>query len=112
MKLALVIHRFGADIAGGSEGHCRAIADRLASNHDVTVLTTCSNDHVTWHNHYPPGLSEIGPLGVRRFPVVRSRSLHRFRDISATVFSGGASEDEQRLWFRENGPEAPELLSF
>src|SRR5436853_449002 len=28
MKLACVVHRFGADLAGGSEGHCRLIADR------------------------------------------------------------------------------------
>ena len=29
MKLACVVHRFGADIAGGSEGHCRLIAEHL-----------------------------------------------------------------------------------
>jgi glycosyltransferase involved in cell wall biosynthesis len=112
MKLACVIHRFGADIAGGSEAHCRAIAERLAATHDITILTTCARDHVTWHNEYPAGLSEIGPLHVRRFPVARSRSLHRFRDVSEAVFSGGASDAEQEQWFRENGPEAPELLSF
>src|SRR5262245_13533214 len=112
MKIACVVHRFGADIAGGSEGHCRAIAERLASNHDVTVLTTCARDHVTWRNEYPPGVSEAGPLHVRRFPVVRLRSLHRFRDVSDLVFSGGASETDQEQWFRENGPETPELLAF
>lgn len=107
-----MVHRFGADIAGGSEAHCRAIAERLAANHDVTILTTCAKDHVTWHNEYPAGLSEIGPLHVQRFPIARSRSLHRFRDISEVVFSGGASEAEQEQWFRENGPESPELLVF
>jgi glycosyltransferase involved in cell wall biosynthesis len=112
MKLACVIHRFGADIAGGSEAHCRVIAERLAASHDVTVLTTCAKDHVTWHNVYPAGLSRIGSLQVRRFSVARSRSLHRFRDISEVVFGGGASEAEQEEWFRENGPESPELLAF
>ena len=28
MKLACVVHRFGADIAGGSEGHCRLVSER------------------------------------------------------------------------------------
>ncbi len=55
MRLACVIHRFGADIAGGSETHCRQIAEHLAVAHDVTIVTTCAKDHVTWKNHYPSG---------------------------------------------------------
>lgn len=112
MKLACVIHRFGPEIAGGSEAHCRAIAEHLAATHDVTVLTTCARDHITWRNEYPAGASEFGRLHVRRFAVARERSLHRFHDISATVFSGGASTADQEQWFRENGPESPDLLEF
>lgn len=112
MKLACVIHRFGADIAGGSESHCRGVAERLAANHDVTILTTCAKDHISWQNEYAAGPSEVGPLRVRRFPVVRTRSLHRFAEISEAVFSGDATEAEQEHWFRENGPEAPELVEF
>ena len=59
MKLACVIHRFGADIAGGSEGHCRLIAEHLAASHDVTIVTTCARDHITWSNHYPAGDSHV-----------------------------------------------------
>jgi glycosyltransferase involved in cell wall biosynthesis len=110
VKLACVVHRYGAEIAGGSEGHCRAIAERLAALHDVTVLTTCASDHVTWENVYPAGASRIGPVGVVRFAVARPRSMHRFADISELVFGGRASEAEQEQWFRENGPEAPGLL--
>ena len=112
MKLACVIHRFGADIAGGSEGHCRGVAERLAEHHDVTILTTCARNHITWQNEYPAGLSKVGGLPVRRFPVVRTRSMHQFAGISELVFSGAASEPEQERWFRENGPEAPGLLEF
>jgi len=112
MKLACVIHRFGADIAGGSEAHCRMIAERLAANHDVTILTTTAKDHISWQNAYPPGRSEMGRLHVHRFPVIRQRSLHRFREISEVVFSGGAPPTEQEQWFRDNGPESPELLTY
>ena len=110
MNLACVIHRFGADIAGGSEGHCRLIAERLAANHHVTIVTTCAQDHITWRNHYPPGESRLGPLRVLRFPVARERHLHRFIDLSDLVFADRATPEEQEQWFRENGPEAPELL--
>lgn len=112
MKLACVIHRFGAEIAGGSEGHCRQIAEHLAAAHDVTVVTTTAHDHVTWANHYPAGESKIGPLRVVRFPVERPRDLHRFRDISDHVFSDRGSPAEEEQWFRENGPYAPALLAF
>lgn len=110
MRLACVIHRFGADIAGGSESHCRVVAEHLAANHDVTIITTCAKDHVTWKNHYPPGESRMGRLRVIRFAVARPRDLHRFMDISDLVFADRASPAEQEQWFRENGPDAPELL--
>jgi glycosyltransferase involved in cell wall biosynthesis len=112
VKLACVIHRFGSDIAGGSESHCRAIAEHLAATHEVTVITSCAKDHVTWANHYPAGESLDGRLRVIRFPTVRRRNLARFRDVSRVVFSGRSSIAEQDEWFRENGPEAPDLLDF
>jgi len=110
MKLACVIHRFGADIAGGSETHCRHVAEHLAASHDVTIVTTCAKDHLTWKNHYPAGESRAGGLRVLRFSVARPRDLHRFMDISDLVFADRASPAEQEQWFRENGPDAPELL--
>jgi glycosyltransferase involved in cell wall biosynthesis len=112
LKLACVIHRFGADIAGGSEGHCRAVALQLAGRHDVTILTTCARDHVTWRNEYAAGESSDGALRVRRFQVAHLRSLHRFHDISEIVFNRGASEEEEEEWFRENGPDTPELIAY
>jgi len=110
LKLACVVHRFGAEIAGGSEAHCRQIAEHLAQAHDVTVLTSCAADHVTWANHYPAGESTVGRVRVRRFETARRRDLHRFRDISRIVFSGRASAAQQEEWFRENGPDVPALL--
>lgn len=112
MNLACVVHRYGTDIAGGSEAHCRRIAERLAAHHTVTVLTTCARDHISWKSELPPGESTIGPVRVRRFPVVRQRSLHRFHDISEIAFSGRATDADQEQWFRENGPDAPELVEY
>lgn len=112
MKLACVVQRYGTDIAGGSEAHCRGIAEHLAARHDVTVLTTTAFDHVTWRNAYPSGVSRMGPVSVRRFRVRRRRSLHRFAEISDVVFGGGASDAEQEAWFRENGPDVPDLLDY
>ncbi|MGE3510758.1 MAG: glycosyltransferase family 4 protein [Vicinamibacterales bacterium] len=110
MRLACVVHRFGPEIAGGSEGHCRVLAERLARRHDVSVLTTTARDHVTWRNEYSAGSTALGPLQVHRFTVDRQRSIREFADLSELVFSGHASERIQAEWFRLNGPEAPGLL--
>src|SRR5438132_7004758 len=99
MKLALVIQRFGPDIAGGSERHCRLIAEHLAATHDVTILTSCADDYVTWRNAHAPGESRLGALRILRFPVARQRHLHEFANISETVFTTRASFAEQASWF-------------
>ncbi|MDR1988655.1 MAG: glycosyltransferase family 4 protein [Acidobacteriaceae bacterium] len=111
MKLACVVHRYGSDIAGGSEAHCRQIAHRLAAHHDVTVLTTCARDHVTWRNEYAAGESMDGRVRVLRFPVARERSLMRFRDATDAALAREATDADEEQWFRENGPDTPALLA-
>jgi len=115
VKLAFVVQRYGADIAGGSEAHCRELALRLTRHsatprHDVTVLTTCARDYVSWANAYPPGESRDEDVRVIRFPVRRTRRLRPFADLSDEVTDGGAPRERQDAWFRENGPDAPALL--
>jgi glycosyltransferase involved in cell wall biosynthesis len=112
MKLAFVVQRYGADIAGGSEGHCRELAERLSGAHDITVLTTCASDYVTWENAFPPGRTVENGVPVRRFPVARPRRMKVFADLSDEVFEGKASRERQEEWFRENGPETPELVEY
>ena len=110
MKLAFVVQRYGAGIAGGSEGHCRELAERLSPHHDITVLTTCAKDYVTWENAFPAGPATENGVRVLRFPVARQRRIKVFADLSDEVFDGAAPPDRQQEWFRENGPDAPGLL--
>lgn len=39
-KVAFVIIRYGAEVNGGAEAHCRMLAERLVPYYDVEVLTT------------------------------------------------------------------------
>ena len=111
MKLAFVVQRYGTGIAGGSEMHCRQLAERLVSRHDITVLTTCARDYVTWENVHPPGVSTENGVRVHRFPVARPRNLKAFADLSDEVFDDlGSSPEREDAWFRANGPDAPALL--
>ena len=112
MKLLCVVHRYGPGVTGGSEAHCRGIAQHLAAQHDVTVATSCAEDYITWANVFPSGPATDGPVRVLRFPVVRQRNLPRFWALSDRVFEERATGDEQREWFEANGPELPGLIEF
>jgi glycosyltransferase involved in cell wall biosynthesis len=69
MRIALIVQRFGPEVLGGSETLARQYAGFLHDFADVEVLTTCALDHATWHNHYPPGPTEVDGVPVRRFSV-------------------------------------------
>jgi len=110
VKLAFVVQRYGADIAGGSEAHCRELAQRLSTRHDITVLTTCARDYVSWENALPAGEFAQGGVRIIRFPVSRRRRLKRFAEVSDEVFGPAVPRERQEEWFRENGPEVPALI--
>ena len=110
MKLACVVQRYGLEVVGGSESHCRSIAERLSAHHDVTVLTSCAADYLSWKNTYPAGAGTLGPVRVVRFPVDRPRNTHHFAELNNIVASGRATADDEAEWFRENGPQVPALL--
>jgi glycosyltransferase involved in cell wall biosynthesis len=113
VKLACVVQRYGTGVAGGSEMHCRQLAERLSARHDVTVLTTCARDYVTWQNAFPAGESLEHGVRVHRFPVAHPRNLKAFADLSDEVFDdAGATPAREQEWFRANGPDAPALLDY
>ena len=58
-RVGLVVQRYGVDIAGGSESLARALAERLVEGYDVTVLTTCARDYVTWRNELDEGTERV-----------------------------------------------------
>lgn len=110
MKLAFVVQRYGLEVAGGAERHCRNLAERLAARHRVRVLTTCALDYTEWRNHYPPGETLVEGIRVRRFPVTRSRSERSFGLLSDLVFHDDHDAEDERRWVLENGPLCPELV--
>ncbi|MBN1550601.1 glycosyltransferase family 4 protein [bacterium] len=110
MKLGCVIQRYGTDIAGGAELHCRLIAEQLTRFYSVEIFTTCAKDYVSWKNEYRAGTEIINGLPVHRYPVKRTRNMHRFFDVQNLVFHGHGTSELEELWIRENGPFSPKLL--
>lgn len=68
-KIAFVIIRYGADVNGGAELHCRMLAERLVSYYDVEVLTSTIRIFGNPERDYPAGIETENGVSVRRFPA-------------------------------------------
>jgi glycosyltransferase involved in cell wall biosynthesis len=112
MRLAFVVQRYGVEVGGGAELHCRWVAEHLAKYHAVEVLTTCAHDYITWANHYRPGITEVHGLPVRRFRTWWPRDPVRFGRLSQRLFESGGDRGLELRWLRSEGPFAPGLVRY
>lgn len=109
LKLGFVVQRYGAEIAGGAEYHCRLIAELLKDHAEVDVFTTCALDYVEWKNHYQQGEEILNGVRVTRFPVARERDILRFAALSDAILSPRHTTEDEEAWMDAQGPCAPAL---
>jgi glycosyltransferase involved in cell wall biosynthesis len=112
VRIAFIVQRYGTEIVGGAELHCRWVAEHLAERHDVEVLTTTATDYLTWRNALETGTTEVNGVRVRRFPVARPRDIERFDPVANKVCFFEHTDEEERRWLEEHGPVCPELVAY
>ncbi len=110
MKLAFVIQRYGLEVNGGAELHCRWLAERLARRHEVEVFATRALDYLEWRNHYRAGTELVNGIPVHRHAVRRTRNARAFASLSNLCFHETHTREEEQAWVRENGPFSPALV--
>jgi glycosyltransferase involved in cell wall biosynthesis len=110
LKVAFVVQRYGPEVVGGAELHCRWIAEHVAERHEVEVLTTTAIDYLSWQNVLPAGESRANGVTVRRFPVARERRVETFDPVANQVCFFEHTDEEERRWLEEHGPVCPALL--
>jgi glycosyltransferase involved in cell wall biosynthesis len=112
VRIAFIVQRYGVEILGGSEYHCRLIAERMAARHDVDVLTTCARDYITWANEYQEGSERINDVTVRRFSNAHTRDIEAFNRYSDWIFHNAHTRDDEMAWLEQQGPWCPALVEY
>jgi GT2 family glycosyltransferase len=116
LRLGFVVQRYGREVNGGAELHCRELAEHLVKHSDVadvTVLTTCARNHETWENHYRPGPEQINGVNIERHEVAMPRFFGyqaKLEDLLASKFMPRARPLEH-AWNVAQGPFSPSLLA-
>jgi len=107
-RVGVIVQRYG-DVAGGAEAHARMVVERLAAHWDITVLTGCAEDHLTWRDVLPAGRGRVGPAEVLRFEAARARDMRRFNAFSRRLFGRAQDLLHEQAWIAAQGPALPGL---
>ncbi len=110
MKIAFIVQRYGKDIIGGAEYHCRLIVKHLKPYFDIEVFTSKAYDYITWKDHYREDIDKVDGVVVNRFSVKKPRDPEKFGKIQEKIFNYEHTIEDELLWLNEEGPNLPELI--
>lgn len=113
MKVCFVIQRYGLEVNGGAELHCRQLAEKMKPYcEQIDVLTTKAIDYMTWKDEYTQSVEMINGICVRRFSVKKERKCEVFDEINSRFMRGMLKECEEQEWLEKQGPFVPELIDY
>ncbi len=113
MKICFVVQRYGIEVNGGAELHCRQLAEHMLPYCEkIDVLTTKAIDYMTWKNEYVADEEVINGINVKRFPVKKERDQKTFDEINSRFMRGLLKEQEEQEWIDKQGPLVPSLIEY
>lgn len=97
-RIAFIIIRYGKEVNGGAEAHCRMLAERLTPYYDVEVLTTTMRVFDDRSQDFPEGITIENKVTIRRFsPRPINGEAHR------QLYKRAKRTRRIRLWLRRAG---------
>ena len=109
-KIAFVIQRYGTEVNGGAEYHCRVLAEHMLPKYDVDVITSCANSYTPWDNYYDEGIEKINGINVIRFKVKKIKNDILYEELTRKIKSGDESAENE--WISETGPYCPDAIDY
>ena len=111
-KILFVVQRYGLEVNGGSEAYCRQVAEKLSEIYDLSILTTCAEDYITWENKYNEGIEIINNVTVIRKKVKKTRNQKEFLKITKKLNNEKENIELGEKWEEAQGPYSPDLINF
>lgn len=113
-KICFIVQRYGLDVNGGAELHCRQLAEHLKQyyNYDIEVLTTKAKDYITWKDEYENSQEIINKIKVKRFSVKYPTNIKDFRRINFKFLHWRLKQNEEIIWLNKQGPRVPNLIKY
>lgn len=111
-KILFVVQRYGLEVNGGSEAYCRQVAEKLSEIYDLSILTTCAEDYITWENKYNEGIEIINNVTVIRKKVKKTRNQKEFLKIMKKLNNEKENIELGEKWEEAQGPYSPDLINF
>lgn len=111
MRVAFVVQRYGAEVAGGAEALCRDTARALVrAGEDVTVFTTTARDYLSWEPFYSAGDWMDDGVRVRRF-AVEPPDPGRSADLVRHLGLSPGDPVLEAEWAKAQGPVSRDMLT-
>lgn len=107
-NIAFVVQRYGLEVNGGAEYHCRVLAEHMTANYEVSVFTTCAKSYCPWDNYYHEGMEVINNVNVWRYPIEKIRDEQLFLRLSTEMKNG--NKELENAFIDELGPYSPSLI--
>lgn len=134
-RVALIVQRYGEEVNGGAEFHCRMLAEKLNGIYDIEVLTSCATDYISWANEYQSGLSDVNGVCIRRFEIQQERQAFKAHRLNRKLRKRGVlqkglksigllnlterafnwnldTSQDTYNWSKSQGPFIPDLITY